>query len=847
MDASRPEADPVEIGYSTREVDQSQAATKVNATKRAILSTSAEPFSAATAVEKSSVQTPQKEAHHALDTPRTLAQCMAASSDLQATTSIETQVLQNDTASTHKVQDGAKGILNTSATSNSCVAASTDIQATMSIEEQIVQYNKATNLEGESSKAPKFSPLKPEYDEDGNYIPPHLRKHKRQLKKEDDEIGNRTPTRVKNQHQSGPGHSPGSPGTMKPESVATKSPVSTAAAMNQGALSAPTVATGAPRQELDFSVMKEHGEIENQTSPRVRIQHQSSPDHDLGSPGTMRPEPKSSASTAAAAVQGMRHGPAVVTGAPHQDFESSGEINPESVAVESSDLKGTTVIQNLSDDSIFATSPPQQDLESPGEIKPEPIVVRISSWKATDVVRDTPHVSAEMAAGTHGQAEKDTNETVNKASGSSPHTPGKYTILQKTDPSPGTASRSTPSRFKKPRRQSPWARAALPRKHISGDGSDAWDNKRVIASDDMNLADSNGWRRELENDDDERRLQDWDGKWMPAPVEWDARPAFNNTGAKFAESVDMWVKQRASEAVVQVNVEDSGFKDGLAIATGTDEIYEIIPRGEEGDTKLYPEDDYTATKLVQTSYSSSLALLAKTQTEQKDRQLDRKAKRTVSKVYRETYVAPPNDYIPKANIYIRPATVGDIAQIKDIYAWYISNTVVATERDQLDYASWRSRMQDIEDCKLPFLVAVTKSGRNNRRHVTYAEKIVGFGFADLFAGQFDAFKYAVEMQVFVHHHHKKVGVGMTLVDRLVAALDPLYMSRNGTDFFADNALDYEQGGRRIAGKILVTITYDANNDRDFQWQKKWLAEWDFEHVATLPRLGYKFDKLYVLF
>ncbi|KAI9872460.1 MAG: hypothetical protein M1830_001600 [Pleopsidium flavum] len=638
MDASRPEADPVQIECLTTETGQGQGAANGHTTIRSMLNTNTVSFVPATAKPIQNMFTHQTEA------PK------------------------------------------------DHFPASSDIRAMASTNPQLLQQSKASQRDTDNAEGPRqqFSPLKPEFDENGNYIPPHLRKPKASLKRDHRENGDHIP--------------------------------------------------------------------------------------------------------------------------PHLKRSDPLDTNVESA--------------------------------SPALLKQEPGSVKGSVWKGKEVIRVTPEVPVGIATGSRGRGENGPAEVVGTAFDSRPQTPAKYTILKNPNVPTSPPYEPGPSKQPEPGRLSPLVKSSeQPEKQNSSHDSNEWDNKRVIGSNDTDAPGSDGWPRELEaDDDDEHHLQDWDGKWMPAPVEWDARPAFNNTGAKFAATVDQWIEERAAEAVIEVDVRDGGFQEGLAIATGTDKAYELIPELEQGATKLYPEDDYTPTMLNQTSHSSSMALIARTDHEQKDRKLDRKANRTAKNAHHETYVAPPNQHIPKANIYVRPANVGDINQIKDIYAWYISNSVVATEREQLDHAAWRGRLQDVEDCKLPFLVAVTKANRNNRRNNNVAEKIVGFGFADLFAGQFDAFKYAVEMQVFVHNSHKRVGVGMTLVDRILAALDPLYMSRNGTEFFANNALDYEQGGRKIVGRILITIPYIANNDKDFQWQKKWLAQWDFEHVATVPKLGYKFDK-----
>ena len=496
--------------------------------------------------------------------------------------------------------------------------------------------------------------------------------------------------------------------------------------------------------------------------------------------------------------------------------------------------KAVPVVQAVLEKAIF----------EPGAKRDDPSLSSLPGpSKGTQVHEATTGPGGGVAPGRNGENLTQTTKPRANTPTPSPRTPHKSIMVKNSAGSPSPSPFAGSSKQPSTRRPSPFAQSTkLALKQSPGDLT--WTDTKPKFLYNSDFGGNEGGFQEMEDEDNGLKLQDWNGNWMAAPVEWDARPSFNNVSAKFAASVHKWVEEESAQAVCVVDMNQKGFLEGVALDTGTEKAWELIPEEDQGDTQLYPEDDYTPTKLEQTSRASMTAYISKIEVREKELKADRRAIRAANKAHRETYVPPPNQYVPKANIYIRPARVSDLNQIKDIYAWYISNTVVAPEREILDRAAWQNRLQDVDDCKLPFLVAVTKNNRNNnRRYANYREIIVGFGFADLFAGQFDAFKYAVEMQVFVHHHHRRVGVGKTLVDRLLTALDPQHMSRNGTEFFAENTLDYDQGGRRIVGRILVTIPYDPTNDQDFQWQKKWLAEWDFDLVATLPKIGYKKDKL----
>lgn len=638
-----------------------------------------------------------------------------------------------------------------------------------------------------TSKPP--SPLQREFDADGNYIPPHMRtpKQEAEVQPAANESSNPSPLKEISLNLNP------TPVSLSVRQDSTSKPISDS--NNQKAITAP--ATVMP-------------EVARMTHGKTEMASTNS----AGKP----PTPEASAQTPQNVPRANEAGRDEVTLAP--------KVDP---AVQ--DITEKTAIESVAkkDSASFQTPP--------------------GPLKAARVDGNTTGPQGAVAPG--GQGENVTQGTKPHATTPSPNprTPQKSPMFKNSACSPNASPSAGPSKQPGTRRASPFAKSPKPAGKQSPRDF-VWDDRKAKWSYNSDFGGTEGGFREMEDDDDGLKLQDWDGKWMPAPVEWDARPSFNNVSAKFAASVHKWVDEESAQAVSVVDINQQGFLEGIALGTGTEKAWEIIPEEDQGDTKLYPEDDYTPTKLVQTSSASMVAYTAKIEVKEKELKADRKAIRAAHKAHRETYVPPPpNLHVPKANIYIRPAHVGDLNQIRDIYAWYIANTVVAPEREILDRAAWQNRMQDVDDCKLPFLVAVAKNNRNNRnnrRYVNYREVVVGFGFADLFAGQFDAFKYAVEMQVFVHHQHKRMGVGKTLVDRLLTALDPQHMSRNGTEFFAEKTLDYEQGGRRIVGRILATIPYDPTDDKDFQWQKKWLAEWDFDLVATLPKIGYKKDRLYVL-
>lgn len=355
------------------------------------------------------------------------------------------------------------------------------------------------------------------------------------------------------------------------------------------------------------------------------------------------------------------------------------------------------------------------------------------------------------------------------------------------------------------------------------------------------------------------QLVGWDGNWAPAPVEWDCRPAFNNNDRRHVRYMELWMHDRVVEALhrpLKLDTTLPGYTSGECPSSGRAGFL-WRPYPVDWTTKR-PDDPYTNVPehLAQTSLSSSKAFCKVHYAEKKKRHEERRLAKEASLLEEANYVPPPNPHVPKANIYIRPAQHSDVEQITAIYNHYVKNSPVAGELENTPESEWRNRLRCAEDELLPFVVAVIKNaknfnnavgGRNGRRVVRrrapIREVIVGFAYAEDYAGKNTAFQYTAEMQFFTHHEFLHMGIGKTLVDRMIVSMDQAYSSRNGAAFLADSPLYYEHGGRREIHRIMVNVGFYTKDPHAMKWIKDWLGkEWDFEHVGTLPGVGYKDNK-----
>lgn len=358
--------------------------------------------------------------------------------------------------------------------------------------------------------------------------------------------------------------------------------------------------------------------------------------------------------------------------------------------------------------------------------------------------------------------------------------------------------------------------------------------------------------KKVPNIESQHPLLGWDGTWQEAPVDWSGRPLFNTHDKHRLRAMNTWMEERAQEALdnpVTVDTKAPGFETGEALAVGEKELQKPINRRVH-DTRL-PDDDFTHAKKDGTAaealekHQARIRVVERdTRAAERDAKADRRAYREAVREAAAKYIPPPNPHTPRANIYIRPAILEDMAKIAELYNHYIIHSVVASERTPMNAHQWQTRWEDAREAKYAFLVAVQSSPRGggySRR--TSEEVLAGFAYADDYGDRNGAWRFTCEIQFFVAHWQLRAGVGKSLVDRMLTALDPVYVPRNGVQFAgAGNSIQYEQGGERVVSKIMVGIPFAVKEDTDVKWQKEWLAQFEFEVIAIFPKIGRKLGK-----
>ncbi|KAL8642921.1 MAG: hypothetical protein Q9228_000458 [Teloschistes exilis] len=366
-------------------------------------------------------------------------------------------------------------------------------------------------------------------------------------------------------------------------------------------------------------------------------------------------------------------------------------------------------------------------------------------------------------------------------------------------------------------------------------------------------------------------LRGWDGDWGPAPIEWDRRDMFDFNTAKHKAFVENFVIQRIKAFKAgfcqSVMIDDEDFTQGRSLANGGLEFGKPIDESEHHhfrDTSPFTLHHlhHTAQMSIDNWIRGKKILLGKEEAKQgrkfakAEKQLrkqvchenekaeeakniskvEKKARKQVASE-KEVVEPSPNPYQPKANIYIRPARVKDLSQIRDLFNYYVEKCAVTGERSKLSDRDWRDRFDLALTEKFPFIVAV---GRHQFNKKYGGEKIAGFAYAEDFGGEQTMWRHTCELQLYVHHTCVEKGVGKNLMDCIMRGLNSLYRAKGAVDFAVNESESarHDGGGERLLSHILVPYSYLSDQLEQTKWVGEWLIrEFGFELQGRLKGIG----------
>ncbi|KAF2431587.1 hypothetical protein EJ08DRAFT_733254 [Tothia fuscella] len=413
-----------------------------------------------------------------------------------------------------------------------------------------------------------------------------------------------------------------------------------------------------------------------------------------------------------------------------------------------------------------------------------------------------------------------------------------------------------------------------------------------------------GWGR----DDDDwdcnniQNLVDWEGNWLPAPVEWEGRRGFKREN--YYGSIAEWTDRNDKFVIHSRNNEPKRIFDLTASNLTADN--EIAPRdwipievdnqtlqtywrslhtselqfvdeedagaipywqrycGNDSDLQiplevpeavLDPADEIDNPGMYRKGKDDANTALERIKENERRSKMSESQKKIASKNERRRLrelrdvpeiLPPPNPNSPKINIYLRPATPGDLRQMLEIYNWYAENTTHVPEMVPLKDTDMLVRLNNVEARSLPAIVAVTKSNTKLPKGTrptlqTTQEKIVGFSYADDHEDRRSLHRYCAELEIYVHHEYLHKGVGKSLLDRMIWLLDPQYKSRDLVEWRVnpdDVAWNYA-GSRRVINTVFAFPIYNSDDKVRITWMSRWLEQFGFAKKCELEQCGIK--------
>lgn len=110
---------------------------------------------------------------------------------------------------------------------------------------------------------------------------------------------------------------------------------------------------------------------------------------------------------------------------------------------------------------------------------------------------------------------------------------------------------------------------------------------------------------------------------------------------------------------------------------------------------------------------------------------------------------------------IRPAERADMPHVREIYNYYVTNSVVTLDEKKWSHQRWLDKFDFLQKIRLPFLVAVSPSGQ-----------ILGYGLVAPWTGT-SGYRYTVENSIYLGHAATGKGLGRALLAALIAACEEL--------------------------------------------------------------------------
>jgi phosphinothricin acetyltransferase len=157
---------------------------------------------------------------------------------------------------------------------------------------------------------------------------------------------------------------------------------------------------------------------------------------------------------------------------------------------------------------------------------------------------------------------------------------------------------------------------------------------------------------------------------------------------------------------------------------------------------------------------------------------------------------------PAFSFDIRDAVAEDLPDIREIYNYYVANSVVTFDEDAMTLREWRSKFAYLTKLAMPFIVAVSPSGQ-----------ILGYALVSPWK-QKRAYRFTVENSIYLRAASTGKGLGRALMAELIAR-------------------------SQAAGlKEIIAVIADGGAEASMKLHN----DFGFKEIGRMGRVGFKFDR-----
>lgn len=151
---------------------------------------------------------------------------------------------------------------------------------------------------------------------------------------------------------------------------------------------------------------------------------------------------------------------------------------------------------------------------------------------------------------------------------------------------------------------------------------------------------------------------------------------------------------------------------------------------------------------------------------------------------------------------IRDATAADLPDVREIYNYYVLNSVVTLDEDQMTLKEWKQKFAYLEKLKMPFIVAVSPG-----------QQVLGYALVSPWK-QKRAYRYTVENSIYLRAASTGKGLGKALMQELI-------------------------GRSKTAGlKEIIAVIADGGAETSIKLHK----DFGFKEIGRMGKVGFKFGR-----